>query len=225
MTIGKLPLSSMIKSHTEPLKIMVEEFGVRLRVAMPGIIKSFDSSKQTVTVQLAIREKISLGGTPYEDVAIPIIEDVPIFMPRAGNFVLTMPVSVGDECLVIFADNCIDSWWESGELSNQLDRRRHDLSDGFALIGVWSQPHVVSGYSSDSAVLRNLNNDSSVEVKDDTINVVAPNVNIQSGKVTIEGSSDITIDGNNLTSIDGKVFLNHKHSGVQPGSGQTGGVV
>lgn len=225
MTVGKLPLSSMMRSATEPLKRMVEEFGVRLRVAMPGIIKSFDSAKQTVTVQLAIREKLSIGGSPYEDVAIPIIEDVPVFMPRAGNFVLTMPITAGDECLVIFADNCIDSWWESGALSNQLDRRRHDLSDGFALVGVWSQPNVVSNYSVDSAVLRNLNNDSSVEVKDDTVNVVAPTVNIQSGTVNIEGSSNITIDGNNLTDIDGKNFLNHKHSGVQPGSGQTGGVV
>jgi len=225
MTVGKLPLSSMMRSATEPLKRMVEEFGVRLRVAMPGIIKSFDSAKQTVTVQLAIREKLSIGGSPYEDVAIPIIEDVPVFMPRAGNFVLTMPITTGDECLVIFADNCIDAWWESGSLSNQLDRRRHDLSDGFALVGIWSQPNVVSNYSVDSAVLRNLNNDSSVEVKDDTVNVVAPTVNIQSGTVNIEGSSNITIDGNNLTDIDGKNFLNHKHSGVQPGSGQTGGVV
>lgn len=225
MTVGKLPLSSMMRSATEPLKRMVEEFGVRLRVAMPGIIKSFDSAKQTVTVQLAIREKLSIGGSPYEDVAIPIIEDVPVFMPRAGNFVLTMPITAGDECLVIFADNCIDSWWESGALSNQLDRRRHDLSDGFALVGVWSQPNVVSNYSVDSAVLRNLNNDSSVEVKDDTVNVVAPTVNIQSGTVNIEGSSNITIDGNNLTDIDGKNFLNHKHSGVQTGSGKTGGVV
>lgn len=225
MTVGKLPLSSMMRSATEPLKRMVEEFGVRLRVAMPGIIKSFDSAKQTVTVQLAIREKLSIGGSPYEDVAIPIIEDVPVFMPRAGNFVLTMPITAGDECLVIFADNCIDAWWESGSLSNQLDRRRHDLSDGFALVGIWSQPNVVSNYSGDSAVLRNLNNDSSVEVKDDTVNVVAPTVNIQSGTVNIEGSSNITINGNNLTDIDGKNFLNHKHSGVQTGSGKTGGVV
>jgi len=232
MTLGNVPISARMKSQTEPLKRMMDDFGVKLRVAMPGIIQSFDSAKQTVTVQLVIREKLSLGGQPYQDVAIPIIEDVPVFMPRAGNFVLTMPITAGDECLVIFADSCIDSWWESGALGNQMDRRRHDLSDGIALVGIWSQPKVVSSYSSDAAVLRNLNNDSYVEVKNDTINVVASNVNVQANQasieaetVSIEGSTSITIDGNSTTSIDGKIFLPHKHSGVTTGPGQTGGVV
>jgi len=195
MTQGNVPLSARLKSPTEPLKRMLEDFSVKLRVAMPGTIKSFDAAKQTVTVQLMIREKISLGNQPYQDVAIPIIEDVPIFMPRAGNFVLTMPVTVGDECLVVFGDNCIDSWWESGSLGNQMDRRRHDLSDGFALIGVWSQPKVITDYSIDSAVLRNLSNDSYVEVKDAEINIITTDkVNVEAGsEVNITAGSEINV--------------------------------
>ena len=231
MTLGNVPISARMKSPTEPLKRMMDDFAVKLRVAMPGIIKSFDLSKQTVTVQLAIREKLSIGGKPYEDVNIPIIEDVPIFMPRAGNFVLTMPITVGDECLVIFGDNCIDSWWESGAVGNQIDRRRHDLSDGFALIGVWSQPKVISGYSNDSTELRSLDNSSKIEIKDSEINIISPTINVQADtvnadatQINLTGSTGVTINGNNNSSIDNKLFLTHKHTGVQPGSGQTGSV-
>lgn len=240
MTTGNISTSARLKSIAEPLKRMMDDFGVKLRVAMPGIIQSFDSTKQTVTVQLAIREKLSLGGKPYEDVNIPIIEDVPIFMPRAGNFALTMPVAVGDECLVIFGDNCIDSWWESGSVGNQMDRRRHDLSDGFALLGIWSQPKVIANYSTDSAVLRSLDGSSEVEVKGSEINIItSTEINVQAATVNIEsttanidatqinltGSSEVVINGNNNSKIDNKLFLTHKHSGVQTGLGQTGGVV
>jgi hypothetical protein len=183
-----LPLSVRITDEQEVLEKKLEKVSTRIRVACPGIIQSFDSTKQTVTVRLAIREKISLAGSPYEDTEIPILQEVPIYMPRAGNFVLTMPVTVGDECLVVFGDNCIDSWWQSGGVQNQLDNRRHDLSDGFAIIGPWSQPRKISNYSVDSAVLRNLNNDSYVEVRDNDINIITPI------KVTITAGGEVEVN-------------------------------
>jgi len=188
MALVNVPLSVKLGDENEVLERRFEKWAVRMRVACPGIIQSFDSTKQTVTVKLAIREMVSLEGKPYEHLDVPILQDVPIYMPRAGNFVLTMPVTVGDECLVVFGDNCIDSWWESGSVSNQLDYRRHDLSDGFAIIGPWSQPKKVSGYSTNSAVLRNLNNDSYIEVKDNDINIVTPT------KVTITAGSEVEVN-------------------------------
>ena len=241
MALVNVPLSVRLSDDNEVLEQRLEKLSNRIRVACPGIVQSFDSTKQTVTVKLAIREMVSLEGKPYENLDIPILQDVPIYMPRAGNFVLTMPVKVGDECLVVFGDNCIDSWWESGKVSNQLDYRRHDLSDGFAIIGPWSQPRKISNYSTDSAVLRNLNNDSYVEVRDNDINIVAPmkvtvtagsevkvnapTVNVDATDVTIAAANGVILSGSGLSSIDTKNFLNHVHNGVQTGSGNTGGVV
>jgi hypothetical protein len=85
----------------------------------------------------------------------------------------------------------MDAWWQSGGVQNQLDRRRHDLSDGFAIIGVWSQPEVISDYSVDSARLRNLNNDSYVEVKDDIINIhTTSEVNVEANTVNINAGNE-----------------------------------
>jgi len=46
----------------------------------------------------------------------------------------------------------------------------------------------VSGYSTNSAVLRNLNNDSYIEVKDNDINIVTPT------KVTITAGSEVEVN-------------------------------
>lgn len=122
------------------LKTLKASVGRDIRVAMPGIVQAWDADRQVVTVQLAVTEKLSQGGVQKE-VAIPLLVDVPVVMPSAGGYGLYFAPQKGDECLVIFADMCFDSWWQSGGVQSQADTRRHDLSDSFAIMGCWSQPN------------------------------------------------------------------------------------
>lgn len=177
-----------------------EAIGIDLRVAAPGIIQSVDYDKQTCTVQLTVREQLNYDGN-LQWVDIPILPDVPFFIYSGGGYCLTLPVAVGDECLVIFGDNCIDAWWQSGGVQNQIDHRRHDLSDGFAIVGFRSQPHTVNGFSAGAAQLRNASGSACIEIAGDVINIRSAN-----------------------TTIDGVSFLFHTHKGVMPGGGNTGGV-
>lgn len=121
------------------LAALVEKIGVETRVAAPGIVTEWDPVQQTVTVQLAIRETMTDEDGEEKELEIPILVDVPVVMPRAGGYVLAFAPKKGDECLVVFADMCIDAWWQSGGVQSQVDWRRHDLSDGFAIMGCWSQ--------------------------------------------------------------------------------------
>lgn len=173
---------------------------IDLRVAAPGIIQSVDYGRQTCTVQLAIREQLNHEGD-LEWVDIPTLPDVPFFVYSGGGYCLTLPVAPGDECLVVFGDCCIDAWWQNGGVQNQADHRRHDLSDGFAIVGFRSQPNVVGGFSSGSAMLRNASGSAYIEIAGDAIH-------IQSGGTT----------------IDGVPFMGHTHSGVESGGSSTGGV-
>jgi hypothetical protein len=199
----------------EPYHRVGDQTAARLWVHIPGIIQSFDPNRQTVTVQPSIMEIINVKGAE-SNVQLPLLTDVPIALPRAGGYCLTLPITAGDECLVMLADCCIDAWWQSGGIGNiQMDLRRHDLSDGFALIGIWSQPRVISGYKTDRAQLRNDEGTAVIEVVGTTINVTAPVVNV--------GNSAVIIGDN--TTIDGRVFLQHTHSGVKAGSDQSLGVV
>lgn len=134
-----------------------------LRVAMPGIINTFDPNKQTATVDLAVYDRINTGlpntipnyNPATGDIKIPTLLDVPIVLPRGGGNSITFPVVAGDECLVIFADFCINTWYDNGNINNVQQRlRRHDLSDGFAILGPWSQPRVLENYSTTQAQFR-----------------------------------------------------------------------
>jgi len=172
-----------------------------IRVAMPGIIQSFDPAEQTVTVQPAIRERIRDKDGNLSHVNLPLLVDVPVHWPRAGGLVLTFPIQPGDECLLIFGDMCMDAHWSNGGIQNQAEKRRHDLSDAYALVGLTSQHAPIANYSTTAAELRT----ESGAVK---ISVSASGVNITGG----------------LT-IDGVVFGSHEHGGVMTGGGKTGGPV
>lgn len=191
-----------------------------MRVAMPGIIHSVDYAAQTVSVQCSIRERMIIDGN-INHVEIPILLDVPFFYPTGGGYMVTMPISAGDECLVVFGDMCIDAWWQSGGIQNQVERRRHDLSDGFAIVGFHSQPKRISGYSGNSVQIRTESGGNFIELKGGTVNIVA-DVNI-TGNLTV--SSNTTVKGNNTvngTLSAGGINMNsHTHKGDSGGS--TGG--
>ncbi|EJP32264.1 hypothetical protein HMPREF1147_1344 [Selenomonas sp. FOBRC9] len=202
-----LKVSERLAEEIEQSKREMDGFAFDLRVAAPGIIQSVDYARQTCTVRLAIRERMNRGGI-LEWAEIPLLPDVPFFVYSGGGYCLTLPIQTGDDCLVVFGDSCIDAWWQNGGVQNQAEKRRHDLSDGFALVGFRSQPHVVSGYSPGTAQLRNASGDASIEINGSTINIQA------AGGVTISGG----------VVIDGRSFLGHTHGGVMPGGGTTGGV-
>ena len=193
-----LRLIDQFSQLDEILRMVIEQYDFDLRVAAPGIIQSFDVDEQTVTVQLCIKDIIYVDK--QQTIPIPVLQDVPLVIPKAGNFVITVPPKVGDECLVVFADTCIDSWWKLGEETQNVNNngaqeplsiRRHDLSDGFAILGCWSQKKLIENYATDSLEIRTLDGVTKVQVSDDEINIVENEtvVTIQDGVVTIKSDS------------------------------------
>jgi hypothetical protein len=186
------------------------------RVAIPGIIDSFDPVKQTASVQPAITENIQVGETDAKPTKLPLLTDVPVQFPRANGYCITLPVAKGDECLLVFADMCIDGWWQSGGVQDQMETRRHDLSDAIAIPGITSQPLKVKNYSHDKLQIRT--DDSSLVVELDKIgqavSITAPTVKIN-GNLTVSGEA----------TIGGTAFTPHGHSYSWTdgsGSGNTG---
>ena len=113
-----------------------------LHCALPGIVESFDAETQTATIRPAVKHTMSFrpsssGVIPSEaegsprrsDVFLPLLCDVPVFMP------VPFPVSPGDPCLLVFADCDIDAWLESGQAEEPVSGRMHSLSDAFAFVG------------------------------------------------------------------------------------------
>ncbi len=215
------------KSETARFKSLLKHALIDLRVSTPAIVTAFDPVKQVVTVQIAISELVrKLKGPVWT--AIPPIYNVPIVLPRAGGFCLTLPIAVGDEGLLVFCDQCIDLWWQEGGqqpppsppppkpptplIQPNFERRRHDLTDCGFIPGMWNQKRVLTNYSTNSMQLRSDDGTAYIEIA-------------AGGVINIKGSQIILDSTGNDTEIDGRVFLTHKHSGVTTGGGNTGNVV
>ena len=186
----------------------------QLRVALPGIIQSFDLGAVTAVVQPAIRyiERDNDGNKVTQD--YPLLVDVPVVFPRGGGCTLTFPVKEGDECLVIFADRCIDFWWQSGGIQEPVDGRLH-LSDAFCIVGPQSQAKKIGGISTSAVELRSDDGETKLSLNpaSGAINGTAP------GGFNLNGLK-ILSDGR-LQLVDGSIVDKHTHSGVEPGGSDT----
>lgn len=199
---------------------LIKKLSKNIHVALPAIITEIDYEKQTCKAQSVIREYID-----NEFVDMPEFLDIPFFILSGGDYSITMPIQKDDECLIVFADSCIDSWWQSGGIQNPIEIRNHDLSDCFALVGFRSQDKKLEDVSNDSLQIRNRNN-VLAEFKEDSIKIqTGENVIISidsNNEITIKADS-IKLDSDNIT-IAGINFKSHTHTGGNLG-GPTGGVI
>ena len=187
-----------------------------LRVAVPGIIQSFDPAKQLAVVQIALRENVrtvvdkTTGVTAWRDTTIEPLQDVPVVLPRGGGYTLTLPLRAGDECLLVFSDMARDLWWVRGGVQNQFEKRRHDLSDAFCIPGPWSHPRALPNYSTTSTQLRSDDGTVVIDVASTGVTVTAPVVKAISPEVTI-GSS-----GGTAQALVNQAWLTWYETCIQP---------
>ncbi|WP_394547210.1 Gp138 family membrane-puncturing spike protein [Pantoea ananatis] len=190
-----------------------------LRVSLPGIVQSFDPATCTCTIQPAIAGQGVDEKGQIQSAPLPLLTDVPVIFPRGGGCTITFPVKAGDECLVVFSDRCIDFWWQNGGVQEPVDPRQHDLSDAFAFVGPQSQAQKISGISTTSVQVRTDDGSSFIELtQGGNVNITTPLLTVN-GNVQVNGT--VTSSGDQVAK--GISQTGHVHSGVQPGSSQTGG--
>ncbi|HEL9821104.1 Gp138 family membrane-puncturing spike protein [Klebsiella pneumoniae] len=244
-------LNSQLGSKEQADAQLAQAIMSAMRVSIPGIIQSFDPDAVTAVVQPAIKgaEKDESGAEV--SVNLPLLVDVPVVFPRGGGCTLTFPVKAGDECLVIFADRCIDFWWQSGGIQESVDERMHDLSDAFCIVGPQSQAKKIGGISTTAAQLRTDDGSAFIEVAaghdvtvktsgkltasaDGGTEITSPEI-ILNGNVTINGNlsqgmgesgGSATMHGpvtvTNDVTAGGKSLMTHTHGGVEHGNDSTG---
>lgn len=201
-----------------------------LRVALPGIIQSFDPVSLTCEVAPAIRGAQMASDGAVSSVAYPLLVDVPVIFPHGGGCSLTFPLKKGDECLVIFADRAIDFWWQNGGIQEPVDARQHSLSDAFLLPGPQSQAKKIGGISSTAVQLRSEDGKAFVEL-DPTSHGITLNTPgaLTATAATVTLTGEVNIKGNVTVSGDvtasGISLAKHRHGGVQSGGSNTGAPV
>lgn len=213
----------------ENARVAEDALQARIWTMLPGIVQSVTVSGgvPVASVQLAIKgyDNHPDGTRTFHD--LPILPHCPIVFPRGGGYSMTFPIKKGDECMVQFASRSIDEWWQTGKGQPPYDFRKHDLSDGVCFVGLTSRAKPLSGISTSTAQFRSDDGATLVE-----LNASGHAVRIVgSGGITLDGpvhvtgaiTADSTITAKGDVKAGGISLQNHKHSGVQPGGGMTGG--
>ncbi len=197
-----------IPSQTTILDELKKSIFTNLNCVNIGTIESFDSSDQTASIQLSIKsiESISPDGTrTLKDRAL--LEKCPCVVLSGGDSYLTFPIKKGDSCIVLFNDRQIDNWFTSGDGSApDVVLRKHDLSDGLAIVGIRNLLNKIPDYLEDGARLR-FDESSKIEITENKIESTAAD-STQNGNMEVTedlgvgGKADIGGDvgiGGNLT--------------------------
>lgn len=177
------------KSLTDVLDNWFGNFTNSLNCIKIGKIISVNTSNQTVNVQILHKGINTSNLIKKELYDYPVLQDVPFIVLGGGNSYLTFPVSVGDNCLLLFNDYEIDRWWDTGESLPANFERKHDISDAFALVGVHSMVDLIQGYS--NYVQLKYSDSSSITVGE-VIDITNAQTNV-SGKLNV--ADDITGQG------------------------------
>ncbi|EJA5025962.1 phage baseplate protein [Salmonella enterica] len=209
-----VPVQAQFGDVQQTMQIVKDNIFSQLRVAIPGIIQDFDPDKVTCSVLPAIRGHDFEPSGDKDSTKINVISDIPVIFPRGGGCTLTFPVRPGDECLLVFADRCIDFWWQSGGVQEPVDLRQHDLSDAFAIVGPQSQTHKISDISTSATQLRTDDGTAFIEVATGhDITVKTP------GKLTASAEGGTEITSPTIT-LNGNVTIN---GNLSQGMGESGG--
>lgn len=151
-----MSLRSFIRSHLDNLQ-------TQLFTQLPAVVTDVSQyqSQNIVSVKPVIDFMFSDGQISE----CPEIFNVPVINPSAGGGLLSFPIQVGDTVLVEFSMRSIETWLEgSGESVTEPTMRTHDMSDGMAIIGLYTKSSHLSPDPKD-VVLKF--KDNSIRLKED----------------------------------------------------------
>lgn len=122
----------MSKGQAEVINDLMRKISGGIRVAMPASVESYDFKTQKADIKIDMQE-LYQNGTSLD---YPVLSGVPVIFPRCGGASITMPISRGDTCLVMFLDRDSTAWLLGGKNVKPKSMRSHHLSDAVAIMGL-----------------------------------------------------------------------------------------
>ncbi len=131
-------MASITPSTSDIFTIALDGMLLDFRVALPGIIKTYDNAAQTAEVQLMVKRVVEDTNGDLTEESFPVLPDVPVIFPRGGTFGITFPLAAGDNVLVLFCDMSIDQWRAKNRESAPDDLRLHDTNGAVCIPGLYA---------------------------------------------------------------------------------------
>jgi hypothetical protein len=127
----------MKREIPEIIRKAIEYKLATLRVAMPAQVQAYDASAKTVDVQPMLDESLEADDDVITE-ALPVLKGIPVALPGAGGFYLSLPITLGDTGLIVFTDFPMDFWLQTGqkEPTPVQDMRAHSEASAVFIPGV-----------------------------------------------------------------------------------------
>ena len=170
-----------------------------------GIVRNVYYDDLTVDVQIANKKTLNINQDGTQNVAdFPIVRAKIVYC----NPFITNPIAAGDECVLIFADREIESWFISGDVSPEGYPRMHALTDCVALFGIRSLPKMITALTD---CLHLFYGTSNIQLKDTSIDITTPTVNVvgnttQTGVITATSLNATSAATGTFRSADSKTI-------------------
>lgn len=182
------------KSLLNLFELAATEIMKTLNCIKIGEIQSFDSEKQTASVQI-LHKKINETNIDERELKdYSPLSEVPVVIMGGGGTYISHPIKPGDNCLLLFNDFEIDNWWVTGESLPSDFPRRHDLSDAIAIVGLNNMTRLIRAYSPFL----------DLHYSDNSSIIIGDNIDINNGQTNVSGNLTVNqaIVGNTTTTSE-----------------------
>lgn len=204
-----------IRDPADAIQELIRSKLLDVHVALPCIVtEAFNPVRCSVTVKPLLRRPIPAADGTHPAEELPEVYDVPVCFPMFGGFQITLPIAVGDVCMVIFPDYDPGAWRANGAETHPGDIRRHHLSGACALFG---------GMRTLANPLTSFNTNG-VEIGPAS----GVRTTFKSNRVEVGGATDSAALASKVDALASAfnafigVFNSHVHTGVTTGAGSSG---
>jgi hypothetical protein len=169
-----------------------------------GRIVAFYPEDQTADIKICAERVFSNSQNLSNLKAREILQRVPCHTPSGGGWSMTMPITIGDTCILFFNQVGYDHWlYEDKDEGGSIGTdpvphllRHFDENDGYALVGLNTIPRAVQNYHATNSEWRGpvsadqvirLKPDHHIEIESSVqVTVIAPSVLVQCESATVE---------------------------------------
>ena len=188
-----------------------------------GVIQEF--YPENLTAQVRLVGKMLTGLNP--DGSQILKEYPPIYAKVCYcNPFCTFPLTQGMECVLLFNDRELETWFINGGSNIQAYPRMHDLTDAIAIVGIRSLPQMIQILTD---CLHLFYGQSDLQLKAQQAVLNSPQIDLNGTNVLNATSATITLEGDTINIngnlvINGQAYTAHTHSNGNEGN-PTGGVI
>lgn len=201
------------------LNTVLRKFLMGVDDMLPAKVISYDRDANRATVQPIV----AMLTTDGSRVARAQLASVPVFQMGGGGHMLSFNLKPGDLGWIKASDRDISLFMQSYAEQPPNTRRLHSFEDGLFFPDAM-RDFTIQDEDAENAVFQTLDGRYRVALWEDRVKVTAGDsttLEVSDAGITLTGPT-ITLAAPVIT-IGGIVWQTHKHTGVVPGGGNTGG--